>query len=157
MNGVFKVLNYRIVLERAFWGHLVQAPCNEQGHLQPEQILQSPIQPDPGGFQGWCIYQFAGQPVPVPHMLNIKDSFQISCLTLSSFRSEPPCLVLLLQALLYLHSCIYIWTYTWRISNLNSHLSFKRKMSLRNREKTPKLKKQILRTIVPIDAGINTK
>lgn len=121
-----------IMLERTFRGHLVQASCNEQGHLQPDQIFQSPVQPDLGCFQRWGIYHFTGQPVPVSHVLNIKNSFQVSCLRLSSFRSKPLCLVLLLQALLYLHLRIYIWTHTRMTSNLNSHLSFKRQMSLRN-------------------------
>lgn len=30
-------------------GHLVQLACIEQGHLQLEQVAQSPIQPD---FEG---------------------------------------------------------------------------------------------------------
>ena len=31
--------------EWAFKGHLVQHPCNEQGHLQLNQVAQSPVQP----------------------------------------------------------------------------------------------------------------
>ena len=31
-------------LERTFKGHLLQLPCNEQGHLHLEQITQSLIQ-----------------------------------------------------------------------------------------------------------------
>ena len=32
-------------LEGTLKGHLVQPPCNEQGHLQLAQVVQSPIQP----------------------------------------------------------------------------------------------------------------
>ena len=31
--------------EWAFKGHLVQHPCNEKGHLQLNQVAQSPVQP----------------------------------------------------------------------------------------------------------------
>jgi len=31
-------------LEGTFKGHLVQHPCNEQGHLQLDQVAQSPVQ-----------------------------------------------------------------------------------------------------------------
>jgi len=33
-------------LEGTFNAHLVQLPCNEQGHLHLDQAAQSPIQPD---------------------------------------------------------------------------------------------------------------
>jgi len=42
-------------LEGTFKAHLVQLPCHEQGHLQPDQVAQSPIQPDLECFQGWGI------------------------------------------------------------------------------------------------------
>ncbi|KAK4813629.1 hypothetical protein QYF61_014389, partial [Mycteria americana] len=42
-------------------------PLQEQGHLQLDQVAQSPVQPDLEGFQGWGIYHLSGQPVPVPH------------------------------------------------------------------------------------------
>jgi len=42
-------------LEGTFKDHLVQPPCSEQGHLQLDQVAQSPIQPDPECFQGWGI------------------------------------------------------------------------------------------------------
>ena len=29
-----------------FKGHLVQPPCKDQGHLQLDQVAQSPVQPD---------------------------------------------------------------------------------------------------------------
>jgi len=32
-------------LEGTFKGHLVQHPCNEKGHLQLDQVAQSPVQP----------------------------------------------------------------------------------------------------------------
>jgi len=35
-------------LEGTFKGHLIQPLCNEQGHLQLDQVAQSPIQPGLG-------------------------------------------------------------------------------------------------------------
>ncbi|KAK4833081.1 hypothetical protein QYF61_027743 [Mycteria americana] len=47
-NGEQMLKNHRIIewfgLERTFTGHLVQPPCNEQGHLQLDQVAQSPVQ-----------------------------------------------------------------------------------------------------------------
>ena len=43
-------------LEGTCKGHLVQPPCNEQGHLQLDQVAQSPVQPGVECFQGWGIY-----------------------------------------------------------------------------------------------------
>ena len=48
-------------------GHLVQPPCNQQGHLQLAQVAQSPVQPDLECFQGWGIYHLSGQSIPVFH------------------------------------------------------------------------------------------
>ena len=39
-------------LEGTFKGHLVQLPCSDQGHLQLDQVAQSPIQPDLECLQG---------------------------------------------------------------------------------------------------------
>ncbi|KAK4825368.1 hypothetical protein QYF61_027121 [Mycteria americana] len=68
--------NHRIIewfwLEGTFKGHPVQSPCNEQGHLQLDQVAQSPIQPDLDCLQGWGIHHLSGKPVPVfhhPHLL----------------------------------------------------------------------------------------
>jgi len=41
------------VLEGTVQGHLVQPPCSEQGHLQLDQVVQSPVRPDLECFQGW--------------------------------------------------------------------------------------------------------
>jgi len=54
-------------LEGTFRGHLAQPPCSEQGHLQPDQAAQSPVQPGLECFQGWGLHCFSGQPVPVLH------------------------------------------------------------------------------------------
>ena len=55
----------RFGLEWIFNGHLVPAPL--LGHLQLDQVAQSPIQPDLECFQGWGIYNLSGQHVPVFH------------------------------------------------------------------------------------------
>ena len=64
-------MNHRITewfgLEGTFKGHLVQPLCNEQGHLQLDQVAQSPVQPELESFQGWGTYHPSGQPVPVSH------------------------------------------------------------------------------------------
>ena len=59
----------RFRLEGAIKGHLVQRPCNDQGHLQLDQVSQSPLQPDLECFQGWGICSLSGQPVPAFHHL----------------------------------------------------------------------------------------
>jgi len=51
-------------LEGTFRGHLAQP--SEQGHLQPDQVAQSPVQPDLECFQGWGIDHLSEQPVPAP-------------------------------------------------------------------------------------------
>ena len=76
-------LLYRIIesfgLEGTFKGHLAQPPCNEQGHLQLDQVAQSPVQPDLECFQGWGPHCLSGQCVPVfhhPHSKKILPSIQ---------------------------------------------------------------------------------
>jgi len=59
-------------LEGTSKGHLVQPPCSEQGHLQPDQAAQSPIQPGLECFQGWGMDQLSGQPVAVFYHHNCK-------------------------------------------------------------------------------------
>jgi len=57
-------------LEGTFRCHPAQPPCSEQGHLQLDQVAQSPVQPGLGCFQGWGLHCLSGQPVPVfqhPH------------------------------------------------------------------------------------------
>jgi len=49
----------RFELEGTLKGHLVQLPCNEQGHLQPHQGAQSPIHPDLERLQGWGIHHLS--------------------------------------------------------------------------------------------------
>jgi len=53
--------------EGTFESHPVQPPCHEQGHLQPDQVAQSPVQPGLGCFQGWGISHPYGQPLPGFH------------------------------------------------------------------------------------------
>jgi len=59
-------------LQGTFQGHLVQPPCNKQGHLLLDQAAQSPIQPNLECFQGWGIHHLSGQPVPVFHYPHCK-------------------------------------------------------------------------------------
>ena len=54
-------------LEGTFRGQLAQPPCSEQGHLQLDQVAQSPIQPGFECFQEWGLHYLSGQPVPVFH------------------------------------------------------------------------------------------
>ena len=72
-------------LEGTFKGHLVQLPCNEQGHLQLDQIAQSPIQPDTECLQGWVHPPPLGNLFQCLTILIIKDIFLISNLNLPSF------------------------------------------------------------------------
>ena len=62
----FEGWNQRVIelseLEGTFKGHLLQPPCNERGHLQLDQVAQSPIQPDLECLQGWGIHHLLGQP-----------------------------------------------------------------------------------------------
>ena len=44
-----------------------QPPCHEQGHLPPDQVAQSSIQPGLEHCKGGGSHSFSGQPVPVFH------------------------------------------------------------------------------------------
>ncbi|NXG55756.1 PR40A factor, partial [Hemiprocne comata] len=47
--------------------HLVPNPLHGQGHLPPDQVAPSPIQPALEHFQGWGSHSFPGQPGPGSH------------------------------------------------------------------------------------------
>ena len=84
-------------LEGTLRSHLVQLPCNEQGHLQLNQVAQSPVQPQPDlkCLQGWGIHQF--------HRFNtliLKNFFLIASQNVSSFSLKPFPLALSQQVLL---------------------------------------------------------
>ncbi|KAK4810053.1 hypothetical protein QYF61_005116 [Mycteria americana] len=69
-----------------------------KGHLQLDQVAQSPIQPDLECFQGWGIYHLSGQPVPVlhhPHLLKgcNKDSPESSLLQAEQHQLFQPFLI----------------------------------------------------------------
>ena len=51
-------------LEGTLESDRVQLSCNEQGHLQLDQVAQSPVQPDLECLQGQGFYHLSGQPVP---------------------------------------------------------------------------------------------
>jgi len=59
-SHVYIVEKYRIIecfgLEGTFRGHLAQLPCSEQGHLQLDQVAQSPVQLSFECFQGWGLH-----------------------------------------------------------------------------------------------------
>jgi len=108
-------------LEGTFRGHLAQPPCSEQGHLQLDQVAQSPIKPDLECFQGWGTSHLSGQPgCQAFTTLIAKNLFLIPSLTLSSFSLKPSPLVLLLLALLkspspaFLQVCFKYWKATIR-------------------------------------------
>ena len=43
MSALVEIIE-SLELEGTFKGHLVQLPCNEQGHAQLDQVAQSPVQ-----------------------------------------------------------------------------------------------------------------
>jgi len=45
----------------------LQPHCFRQGHLSPDQVAQSPIQPGLECIHGGGIHSFIAQPVPVSH------------------------------------------------------------------------------------------
>jgi len=60
-------------LEGTFKGRLIQTPCSEQEHLQPDQVTRSPVQPDLECVQGWGIYHLSGQLLLVFHHPHTKE------------------------------------------------------------------------------------
>ena len=71
-------------LEETFKVLLVQPPCREQGHLQLDQVAQTPIQLDLGCLQGHGIHHLSGHSSSASSLL-LKNSFIISSLNLPSF------------------------------------------------------------------------
>ena len=72
-----------------FKGHLVQAPCNEQIHLQLHQVSQSSIQPDHRCIQGQGTHHLSKQTVPVPHHPYCNKAFFFTALPVSSETPTP--------------------------------------------------------------------
>mgnify|MGYP001851912454 CR=1 FL=1 len=70
-NVVFRIIE-SLELEGTFKGHLVQLPCNEQGHAQLDQVAHILIQPRLESLQGWAINHISGQTVSVPHHSHCK-------------------------------------------------------------------------------------
>ena len=62
-------------LEGTFKGHLVQFPCNEQGHTQVDRGAQGLIQPCLENLQGWGINHISRQSVSVPQCPHCKTHF----------------------------------------------------------------------------------
>ena len=90
--------NYWTVwLEWTLKGRLVQPICNEQGHLQLDQVARSPVQSDLEWFQGWGTEHISRQPVPVFQQPGWKNFYVLSCLNLPSFSLKPLHFLSLLQ------------------------------------------------------------
>ena len=86
--------------EGTFEGHLIQPPCHEQGHLHPDQVAQSPVQPGLECFQDGASTTSLGNLGQGFTALSINNFFLIPSLNLPSFILKPPPLVLSLQPLL---------------------------------------------------------
>jgi len=71
--------NYKIIeslqLEATFKGHLAQLFCNEQGHIQLDQAVQSFVHSDLESLQGQDIHHLSRQPVPMLHHPHCKRLF----------------------------------------------------------------------------------
>ena len=67
-HGIIKCFG----LEVTFSGHIDHPPCSEQGHLQLDQVAQSPVQPGLECFQGWGLHYLSGKPVSVFHHTHCK-------------------------------------------------------------------------------------
>ena len=76
-------------LEGTFKGYLVQPPCHERGHLQLDQVAQSPVQPDLECFQGWGIYNYynAGDRAQILTLFRLLDQ-TMSCQALHGQGSQ---------------------------------------------------------------------
>ena len=55
----FALSHRKVWVGRDLKGHLIPAPCHRQGHLPPDQVAQSPIQPGLKHLQGWTTGYFA--------------------------------------------------------------------------------------------------
>jgi len=106
LASISKILNHRIIesfgLEGTFWGHLVHPCCNEQDHLQLDQVAQRPIQPDLQCFQGRGIYHLSGQHLPVfqlhckkflPYVLIYRSNLPFFSLKILSLMLSQPALL----------------------------------------------------------------
>ena len=74
-------------LEGTLESDRVQLSCNEQGHLQLDQVAQSPVQPDLGCLQGQGIHHLSVHSVKCSSAsatLSLEKVFLISKLNLSS-------------------------------------------------------------------------
>lgn len=54
-------------LGKIFKDHLVQSPCNDQGHFQRGWVAHSLVQPDFDCLQEWGIHSLSGQHAPAFH------------------------------------------------------------------------------------------
>lgn len=91
------VFFYRIIetleLKGAFICHLVQIPCNKQGHPQLDQVTQGLILPRLESLQGWDVRYISGQPVPAPYRLHCTGLFPYihPKSTIVKFETISPC------------------------------------------------------------------
>jgi len=69
-------------LAGTFKGHLTQAPCHKQGHLQLDQVAQSPVQHDLECFQGWGTDHLPGHRKKfLPYIQSESPLFQFKTIT----------------------------------------------------------------------------
>ena len=88
--------HHRIIelLEGTFKGHLVQLPCNEQGHLQLDQVAQSFFQPDLEGLQDDRVSTTSlGNPFQCFTNIIVRNFFLMSNLNLFQFETISFCSV----------------------------------------------------------------
>jgi len=88
------------VSEGTFRGHLAQPPCHKQGHLQLDQVSQSPIQPALNVSKDGASTTSLGNLFQCFTTLIGKNVFLLSSLNLPSLSLKPLFLVLLQQDLL---------------------------------------------------------
>jgi len=87
-------------LEGTFRGHLAQHPCSEQGHLQLDQVAQSPSNLTLNVSRDGACTTSLGNPLHCFTTPTVQNFFLLSSLNLPSLSLKPLLLVLSQQAVL---------------------------------------------------------